>query len=319
MLTLPRNYSELATCEYISTEKNVVIEIMSTCEQMIFIDTCIMARIYLKNRIEDIIRYLEVNYSDDLVVVFTETLLCELTPYASGGTISSRLIDIFKKLSQKYKVVLFKEEWLGDWRKGIVDETNTQVNQRFKDAFKKYKAMLPRIDKYANDSSQPFYKILYGIDGADDSDNFISEVIMFIKAKKEKKDSLAELLIFLCALYMMDLYESDYEEKAFCFLTADRRAAARVKELQNHSEQFVRVFGFYTAACIVSHMYEDGVFEEKNAVISFITDIFDLSSENNNFKISIYKPGMLQFVEKEVSPDEFIELIKTEPSLKIIY
>ncbi|MGN0506499.1 MAG: hypothetical protein ACI4FZ_08050 [Lachnospiraceae bacterium] len=162
MLTLPKNYSDLETCEYISTEKNVVIEILSTCEQMIFIDTCIMARIYLKNRIEDIIKYLEVYYSDNLVVVFTETLLCELTPYASGGTISSRLIDIFKKLSQKYKVVLFREEWLGDWRKSIVDEDDTEVNQRFKDTFKRYKALLPRIDKYADEPGQPFHKIKKG-------------------------------------------------------------------------------------------------------------------------------------------------------------
>ncbi|MGN0506500.1 MAG: hypothetical protein ACI4FZ_08055 [Lachnospiraceae bacterium] len=118
---------------------------------------------------------------------------------------------------------------------------------------------------------------------------------------------------------MMDLYESDYEEKAFCFLTADRKAGARVKDLQNHSDQFVRVFGFYTAGCIVSHMYESGLFEDKNVAIAFVNDVFGLSEGNNTFKISIYKSGMLQIAEKELSPDDFIELIKNEPSLKVIY
>ena len=319
MLVLPKNYSVLETCEFISTEKKDVIEIMSTCEQMVFIDTCIMARIYLKNRIEDIIKYLEVYYSDDLVVVFTETLLCELTPYASGGMISCRLVDIFKKLSKKYEGVLFKEEWLGDWRKSIVDEDDTEVNQRFKDTFKRYKALLPRIDAIADEPGQPFHKILYGMDCVDDNNNFISDVIFFIKSKKKKKDSLAELLVFLCALYMMDLYESDYEERAFCFFTADRKAGARVKVLQNHSDRFVRVFGFYTDVCIVSHIYESGLFADKDAAILFVKDVFDLSAANNTFKVSIYKPGMLEITEKELSPDDFIELIKSDSSLKVIY
>lgn len=319
MLVLPKNYSELEACEYIETEKNAVIEVMSTCEQIIFIDACIMARVYIKNRIEDLIKYFEVYYSKDSVIVFTETLLCEMAQCTCGGTINSRLIEIFKKLSQKYTVVLFKEEWLGDWRKGIVDENDLQINQGFKDTFKKYKALLPKIDSNANEPSQPFYKILYGMESVDDNKNFISEVILFVKSKKARKDSLAELLIFLCALYMMDLYESDYEEKAFCFLTADRKAGARVKDLQNHSDRFVSVFGFYTAAYIVSHMYESGLFGDRNAAISFICDILELSVGNNKFKISTYMPGMLQLIEKEVTPDEFVDLLNKEPSLKIIY
>ncbi len=317
MLWSQENYSKLEECEFIETEQEAVLEILTTCEQMVFIDTCMMSTIYRSNRIGDIINYLEECYSEDIVIVFTDTLLYELLAFSNG--VSKNLKKIFKSLNKKYKVVFLDEEWLLNWRKQLVEEDDVVLNQKFKDVFMNYKTSLLKVDKYANDQTQSYYNMLYGTNAVEGSETFISDIISVIKSKKKSGDSLAELLIFLCILYMMDLYETDYEQFAFCFFTADRKAGARVKDLQKRSDMFLRSFEFCTVGHLVHEMYAVGVFDCDESAKSFVKDLLELKTETEKIKVSIYQTGMLEVTEKEYTIDEFIETLKDDSIIKVVY
>lgn len=319
MLLTPQNMESLEKCEYIVTEKDKVVEILATCDEILFFDTCLMSKIYLFDRMEDILKYMEEVHSESIVVVFTETLLSELTAYTTGGSVSKKLMRIFQKISVKYQVVYFKEEWLIEWRMQLVDEDISTLNQHFKDIFKKYKSLLPKLDSYADDKSASFYSILFGIENVSASSTFGEEVISTIKSKKKNGDSLAELLVFLCVLYVMDLYENDYGEFSFFFLTADRKAAAKVKALQNHSDLYLRVFAFYTVGVLTKDMMDGGIFANNDEIKEFVMQMLGLHTYHDMLKIRIHRKGALDIREEQISINELVNIMTNESETRILY
>lgn len=314
-MELPYNYFQLDTNEKIVTEQIDVVQKLAIADSIIFFDTCIINKLLKYQRIEIIMEYYKVVSDGDVIIVFLESIISEHCK-STGQRLSAKFLELLNKLNEYFTVVLLKEESLKMWRREFFQESTKELNLHFVDILDAHRAQLMTIDKYLKMVDNPHRDIILREEAITEDEHFIDNVISFLKSKKQSKDSLAEQLLLLMVTYIMDCYTCDNQEiKAFHFITNDRKASGRVKDIQMHSDMFTDVFQFVTTAKLGKDIYELELFKCEEEFLEFMEKM----SVSELIGICVRRNGALADLKWSGTTQEYVNKVRNDRKFEIVY
>lgn len=207
--------------EYFITDQHEVVMAILKAENALFLDTGFISRL-AKAPLENIGDFIKAK----CILIVTELVIYELSE-KEEPRISAYSRALFQKISgQGFKLVLLKETTLPSQLGEYISKSAFERNRDFVGLLCKNKAALTSLAQAIENLPAKYQDVL----GADykvpkDAD-FTTEIIRELVSRKEERDSLAEELIIVCILLIMELPKGG---KMF-FCTHDHSSISRLNK-----------------------------------------------------------------------------------------
>ena len=216
--------------EYVEPDISKVINLMLVSEKVVFLDTGVISRIgKLKwetighSYIDAIIENTD---PTNCVFVITEMVLYEIKDSGSNAVQKHNRDFIINMYRMGYKVVILREERVGETLNAYINMPVGELNDRFVKRVIDNRPFLRTVVNLISGESK-WSGMLTDDYKAPTKSDYVSECINWLKNNKDNRDSLAEQIIAICVLILLDLPGRSY----YVFYTNDKKASVNFKKI----------------------------------------------------------------------------------------
>ncbi len=216
--------------EYVICDMIEGLKVILRSEKALFLDTGFVSRVGAQEWgakgeriIKEALGEAEPNNS---VCIITELVLYELKD-SQKNAVQQHNRDLLYHLHKSgYRIVILCEEKLAELTREFLTINSKEWNISFVSKIDMNKAYLTTVKRLLD--MHPNYKGIFDYEyRIPIKASFVSELIMWLKDNKKRKDSLAEQIISLCILLLLDLPSKT--EYVLC--TKDKNAAVNLRRI----------------------------------------------------------------------------------------
>ncbi len=279
--------------EYFITDQQDALIAILKAENALFLDTGFISR-FANAPLEIMGDF----FKEKCVLVVTDLVIYELSE-KDGKRISNHARDFFKRISEQgIKFVLIKEMSLPSQLGEYISKSPLERNRDFVALLCKNKAALSSLAQAIKELTAKYKDILANDYKVPKNASFTTDVIRELVSRKKEKDSLAEELIIVCILLIMELPKGG---KMF-FCTHDHASIARFnKAVQTTVPDLEDRACAVSLYSFVAFLIKIGVLKEseKEQIIMFLKKVY-----GNRIKVVKTPQLPAQAFKEELTPEE---------------
>lgn len=216
--------------EYVVSDIRKAIDSILVSERVVFLDTGVISRIGKLNwetmghtYIDAVIKNTN---SANCVFVVTEMILYEIKDSENNVIQKYNRDFIMNMYRAGYMVVIMREEMTGETLKSYMNTSIAVLNDRFLKRIIDNRPFLRTVVNLLSEDSTRSEMLTDDYKAPTTSD-YIFECISWLKNNKENRDSLAEQIIAMCILMLLDLPG----RSSYVFYTHDNKASVNLKKI----------------------------------------------------------------------------------------
>lgn len=248
-------------------EQEQVMKKIVRAETVFFLDTCFITRACClkKQDIQDGFETMAGGKEEKkLVLVVTELVLYELKD-SQEDKLQEKPQKFFEELAgMGFCLVLLKEQCICECMRKYSSYETKQWNQYFAGLLSKNVAALSKLSSVVkNDEKMPYQGLLEWDFKVPGESEFIKNVIVHIKERKNAKDSLAEELMCICILFLMEVTRK-LKEKRVIVCTNDMPAMSRMRKAVKASYPVSKIsVGMMHTGALIHFLVQKGIMCQK--------------------------------------------------------